>query len=79
MRRLGGRGYTKYFQELSLKDLLRFISNETNIKQLIPDFSKLGEELNYVKAILTIMIKEELKHRQDVNLVHFMVQFLNLL
>ena len=66
MRRLVGRGYTKYFQDLSLKDLLQFISNENNIQQLVPDFSKLGEEQNYVKTILQIMIKEELKHRQEV-------------
>ena len=62
---------TKYYQDLSLKKLLQFtIRPVNNIKQLIPNFSKLGEEQNNVKAILTIMIKEELKHRQDVEYIN---------
>ena len=69
MRRMSGRGYTKYFKELTLSELLHFNSNEQNIIQLIPDFSKLGEEREYVKTILTIMIKEEIKHRQDVEFI----------
>ena len=63
MRRMGSRGYTKYFQQLSLQELLDFNSNDMNLMQLLPNYSKLGEEKDYVMTILTIMIKEEIEHR----------------
>jgi len=71
MRRMGSRGYTKYFQDLSLQDLLCLTSTDSNIMQLIPNFSKLGDEQDYMKTILTIMIKEEIKYRQDVEFVTY--------
>jgi hypothetical protein len=62
MRRLNGRGYTKYFKALN--------STDFNVMQIIPNFSKLGDENDYVKTLLTIMIKEEIKHRQDIEYLH---------
>ena len=71
MRRMGSRGYTKYFQDLPMQDLLCLTSTDSTIMQLIPNFSKLGDEQDYMKTILTIMIKEEIKHRQDVEFVTY--------
>ncbi len=71
MRRMGSRGYTKYFQDLTMHELLCLTSTDSNIMQLIPNFSKLGDEQEYMKTILTIMIKEEIKHRQDVEFVTY--------
>ena len=70
MRRMSGRGYTKYFKDMSLHNLLQFTNNEHDIMRIIPNFSKLGDEKEYVKTILTIMIKEEIKHRQDIEYLH---------
>ena len=69
MRRMGGRGYTKYFKDLTLSELMQLTTNDANIMQIIPSFSKLGDEKDYVKTILTIMIKEEISHRQDVEFI----------
>ena len=70
MRRMNGRGYTKYFKEMSLSDLVHLNSTDSTIMQIIPNFSKLGDEKDYVKTLLTIMIKEEIKHRQDIEYLH---------
>ena len=69
MRRMGGRGYTKYFKDLTLSDLMQLTTSDDNIMKIIPNFSKLGDEKDYVKTILTIMIKEEITHRQDVEFI----------
>ena len=66
MRRMGSRGYTKYFKDLSMQELLCLTSTDSNIMKIIPNFSKLGDEQEYMITILTIMIKEEIKHRQDI-------------
>jgi hypothetical protein len=69
MRCMGGRGYTKYFKDLSMQELLRLTCTDSNIMQIIPNFSKLGDEQEYVKIILTIMIKEKIKRRQDIEFI----------
>jgi len=71
MRRMGSRGYTKYFKDLSMEELLCLTSSDSNIMRIIPDFSKLGDEQDYIRTLLTIMIKEEIKHRQDVEYIRY--------
>ena len=71
MRRMGSRGYTKYFKDLSMQELLCLTSTDSNIMKIIPNFSKLGDEQEYMITILTIMIKEEIKHRQDIEFIKY--------
>ena len=71
MRRMGSRGYTKYFKDLSMHELLCLTSSDSNIMTIIPNFSKLGDEQEYMITILTIMIKEEIKHRQDIEFIKY--------
>jgi hypothetical protein len=52
-----------------MQELLCLTSSDSNIMQLIPSFSKLGDEQEYIKTLLTIMIKEEIKHRQEVEFI----------
>jgi len=66
MRRMTGRGYTKYFKNMDIDRLMQLLIEEQELLQLMPEFSRTGTEKEYFKSILTIMIKEEIKHKQEI-------------
>jgi len=45
---------------------MKLLMERQNIIWIMLKFRRLGVEEDYVKWILTIMIKAEIKHRQDI-------------
>jgi len=66
VRRLAGRGFSKYFQNMDYDDLIHLALDKNRLVNLIPHHIGMFEDRNYICNLLDMFIKVEIQYRQDM-------------
>ena len=66
VRRLAGRGYSKYFQQMSWEELIRIALDDDRLVSIIPDYSRMFEDHDYIRNLLDMFIRVEIQQRQEL-------------
>ena len=66
VRRLAGRGYSKYFQSMDYDELIRLALDKNRLIKMIPHHIEMFEDRTYICNLLDMFIKIEIQNRQDM-------------
>jgi len=65
-RRISGRGYSTYFQDMDWKSLTTLALHHDRLKIIIPNHVDMFEDCQYIRHLLDIFLKEEIQRRQEM-------------
>ena len=65
-RRLAGRGFSKYFQNMDYDDLIQLALDKNRLVKLIPNHIDMFVDRRYICNLLDMLIKVEIQYRQDM-------------
>jgi hypothetical protein len=66
VRRLAGRGFSKYFQNMDYDELIHLALDKNRLVRLIPHHIDMFEDRKYICNLLDMFIKVEIQYRQDM-------------
>jgi len=69
VRRLAGKGYSRYFSTMQYEDLISLALNDNRLKRIMPNHADIFKDRKYLRNLLDMFIKVEIQNRHDIELL----------
>jgi len=69
IRRLAGKGYSRYFSTMQYEELISLALDNNRLKKLMPNHADIFEDRKYLRNLLDMFIKVEIQNRHDTELL----------